>query len=496
MDQPYSRMADMLLDTQYYNVSDPSPYDDTGWTMGAMRNVKTVRVVDKSVLDAPATLLTEDAKVTGQLTGPTSAVAYVINHNTDNTLATLRFRLKDVKMSTAEDSFKIGDQQFNTGSFILKKEGNPQDLRARLESAVTELGLKAVSVDKLPEVKTHELAVPRIAIVHTWTNTQNEGWYRIEFDKLQIPYTYISDHVIRNTPNLREKFDVLIFPPVGGSAQTIVNGMPRRGDPMPWKASAITPNFAKSPDQTDDMRGGMTVTGVANLQKFIEDGGLFITIGSSVSSIPIDYGITTGVSIQPADKLQARGSIYNSTFADRKSPIAYGYDAGLPIYFSQAPLFQVAAGGGGGGQGGGPTPRASGRGGVSDPDVIQAMPQPRPADPANRPDPDQDQRESPFFVPPPLRPRVVLRFVSDEKNLLISGMLAGANELANRPAIVDVPVGRGHVVMFATNPMWRHQTQGEFFLLFNAALNYDNLNVGRTEPQRGQGQRTSTAEDQ
>jgi hypothetical protein len=500
MDQPYSRMADMLLDTQYYNVSDPSPYDDTGWTMGAMRNVKTVRVVDKSVLDAPATLLTEDAKVTGQLTGPTSAVAYVINHNTDNTLATLRFRLKDVKMSTAEDSFKIGDQQFNTGSFILKKEGNPQDLRARLESAVTELGLKAVGVDKLPEVKTHELAVPRIAIVHTWTNTQNEGWYRIEFDKLQIPYTYISDHVIRNTPNLREKFDVLIFPPVGGSAQTIVNGMPRRGDPMPWKASAITPNFAKSPDQTDDMRGGMTVTGVANLQKFIEDGGLFITIGSSVSSIPIDYGITTGVSIQPADKLQARGSIYNSTFADRKSPIAYGYDAGLPIYFSQAPLFQVAAGGGGGGggggQGGGPTPRASGRGGVSDPDVIQAMPQPRPADPANRPDPDQDQRESPFFVPPPLRPRVVLRFVSDEKNLLISGMLAGANELANRPAIVDVPVGRGHVVMFATNPMWRHQTQGEFFLLFNAALNYDNLNVGRTEPQRGQGQRTSTAEDQ
>ena len=151
----------------------------------------------------------------------------------------------------AADSFKIGDQQYNTGSFIIKKDGNPADLRSRLESAVTELGLKAVGVEKLPEVKTHELAVPRIAIVHTWINTQNEGWYRIEFDKLN-PYTYISDHVIRNTPNLREKFDVLIFPPVGGSAQTIVNGMPRRGDAIPWKASAITPNFGNSPDQTDD----------------------------------------------------------------------------------------------------------------------------------------------------------------------------------------------------------------------------------------------------
>ncbi|HJP90543.1 MAG TPA: M14 family zinc carboxypeptidase [Pyrinomonadaceae bacterium] len=495
MDQPYSRMADMLLDTQYYNVSDPAPYDDTGWTMGAMRNVKTVRVVDKSVLDAPATLLTEDAKVTGQLTGPASAVVYVINHNTDNTLATLRFKLKDVKMSAAEDSFKIGEQQFNTGSFIIKKDGNPQDLRTRLESTVAELGLKAVGIDKLPDVKTHELAVPRIAIVHTWINTQNEGWFRIEFDRLQIPYTYISDQVIRDTPNLRQKFDVLIFPPVGGSAQTIVNGLPKRGDPIPWKQSDVTPNFGNSPDQTDDMRGGMSVAGVANLQKFIEDGGLFITIGG-IAQIPIDYGITNGVSIQQSDKLQARGSIYNSTFADRKSPIAYGYDVGLPVYFNQTPLFQVAAGGGGGfggggggGQGGGGASRASGRGGIGDPDVVQAMPQPRPADRSERGD-DQEQRESPFFVPPQLRPRVVLRFANDEKNLLISGMLAGGNELANRPAVVDVPVGRGHVVMFATNPMWRHQTQGEFFLVFNAALNYDNLGVGRAEP-RGQSPRSS-----
>src|SRR4029078_13042794 len=98
--------------------------------------------------------------------------------------------------------------------------------------------------------------------------------------------------------------------------------------------------------------------------------------------VPIYYGITNRVSIQQADKLQARGSIYNSTFADRKSPIAYGYDAALPIYFNKSPVFQVAAGGGGGfggggGQGGGAGSRASGRGSVTDPDVIQAMPQAR-----------------------------------------------------------------------------------------------------------------------
>jgi len=279
-----------------------------------------------------------------------------------------------------------------------------------------------------------------------------------------------------------------------------------RGDPIPWKGSTLTPAMANSPDQTDDIRGGIGLQGVSNLQKFIEEGGLFVTVGG-VSQIPIDYGITTGVSVQAADKLQARGSIYNATFADRKSPIAYGYSEGLGIYFSQAPLLQVAAGGGpgggfggggGGGQGAGAgANRASGRGGVGDPDVVQGMPQPRPPDPAaSAEQAAADQRENLAFVPPNLRPRIVLRFGSDEKTLLISGMLAGGSELVNKPAVVDIPVGKGHVVMFATNPMWRHQTQGEFFLLFNAALNYDNLGVGRSEGGGGGGRQRPSADDQ
>ncbi|MBA3357808.1 MAG: hypothetical protein H0U18_18080 [Pyrinomonadaceae bacterium] len=70
MDQPYSRMADMMMDTQYYNVNDPRPYDDTGWTLGALRNVKTVRVTDMVVLEAPANLLASDVRVRGRLVSP------------------------------------------------------------------------------------------------------------------------------------------------------------------------------------------------------------------------------------------------------------------------------------------------------------------------------------------------------------------------------------------------------------------------------------------
>src|SRR5262249_56463724 len=55
MDQPYSRLADMLLDTQWYSVTDPRPYDDTGWTLGALFNVKTVRVTGTGILKAAMT---------------------------------------------------------------------------------------------------------------------------------------------------------------------------------------------------------------------------------------------------------------------------------------------------------------------------------------------------------------------------------------------------------------------------------------------------------
>jgi Zinc carboxypeptidase len=508
MDQPYSRMADMLLDTQYYNVNDPRPYDDTGWTLGALRNVKTVRVTDKAVLQTPMTLLTSDAKVTGSLSTAAAPVAYIINHNAENTLMTLRYKLKDLKINAAEEPFEASGQKFNAGSFIIKAADNTGDLKQTLTGPVAESGLKAIAVDKLPDLKTHLLAVPRIGILHTWTNTQNDGWFRIEFDRLQIPYTYISDQVIRNTPKLRNKFDVIIFPPVGGSAQTIVNGIPMRGAAIPWKASDVTPNMALSPDQTDDMRGGMSLAGVVNLQKFIEDGGLFIPI-SNCSRVAIDYGIVTGVNIQDTRQLQARGSVYSATFADRRSPIAYGYAETLPVYFNQAPVFQVGGGGGGGfgggggggeggpGGGAGATARASGRGSLTDPDIVQAMPL---AAPPPRQSPDQltqEQRlqQGAFFVPPNQRPRIVLRFASDEKSLLISGMLAGGTELANAPAVVDVPVGQGHVVMFANNPMWRHQTQGSFFLIFNAALNYDHLNVGRDRPAGPASDRTRAGDD-
>ena len=522
MDQPYSRMADMLLDTQFYNINDPPPYDDTGWTLGALHNVKTVRVTDPAILKASMTPVAAPAKFDGSLTGGSTAVAYLINHNADNTLFTMRYRLKDVKMSAAEEAFTLGGQSYNAGTFVIKTEGAPSDLRSRLESNARELGLKVVAVGELPKVPMHEIAAPRIAVVHTWTNTQNEGWYRIALDQLKIPYEYISDVKLGKIANLRERFDVILFGPVGGTSQRIVNGTPMRGDPVPFQGSALTPNLAGAPDTTDDMRGGMGIEGVARIAKFLDEGGLFITISGN-ASIPIDYGLIEGVTIQAPQNLRARGTVVNSVFADKKSPIAYGYGDNLGVYFNQSPLFNVAApggfggrsgggggappatavtpaaGGGRGGRGGGrggavpaaaagtPFPgetgqnRPSGRGTPNDPDI----PQGRPlfTNPAVLPGATPDDEvgggaAARLLNAPEARPRVVLRF-ADENDLFISGMLSGGSELAGKPAVIDAPHGKGHVLLFANNPMWRSETHGSYFLLFNAMLNFAHLDAGR-----------------
>ena len=81
----------------------------------------------------------------------------------------------------------------------------------------------------------HELDVPRIGYVHSWSNTQNEGWVRAALDTYGVPYTYFGDIKLREG-NLRQKYDVIVYPHVGGSAQAQVNGIPKTGSmPLPYK---------------------------------------------------------------------------------------------------------------------------------------------------------------------------------------------------------------------------------------------------------------------
>src|SRR6266498_3847859 len=100
MDQPYSRIADMMLDLQYWAPNDPQRniYDDTAWTFGELGNVQVVRVMDVKALDAPMEKVKGEVMASGGVMGRggDGETTYVINHNADNALITFRYRLKDV----------------------------------------------------------------------------------------------------------------------------------------------------------------------------------------------------------------------------------------------------------------------------------------------------------------------------------------------------------------------------------------------------------------
>ena len=502
-DQPFRTLADMYFSIQNYAPQNPSPYDDTGWTFQYMRDLKILPVENKSILDQQMTMLTADAKAPGGIEGTGSVL--VVDHTGDNNIVSFRFRNKDVKMLAAEDDFELGGHKFRAGAIIV-----PNADREKLEPMLKDLGLSAWAVASAPGVKTHDLDVPRIGYIHSWTRTQDEGWWRAALDTFGVPYTYFADQKLKEG-NLRSKYDVIIFPHVGGTPQSQVNGMAVTGNtPLPYKKTAEFPNLAFV-DSSDDIRGGMGLQGLLELAKFVQDGGTLITEGSTTTIFPA-YAITSGVTVEEPAQLFVRGSILRSRIVDKKSPIAYGYDAtDLPVYFSQAPVLNVAAGGGfgggrGGGRGGAPgeNPNA-GIGQNVTPNAVPVHISPFEADTnappaAGRGERPQADEAAAFrqlaqqngFAVPEGRARVVLQFPANPNDMLLSGTLANGQFLANRAAAIDEPLGKGHVVMFAIRPFWRWQTQGTYSLGFNTIMNWNDLDAGKAAP----GARGTTAQPQ
>jgi len=106
MDQPYSRIADALLDHQYWSPDDPqkTPYDDTGWTFGELFNVKVFRVTDPKVLNAAMERVNE-VKPAGGVQG--EGAIFAINNSAEPALATLRYQLRAADMLAAEEPFEL-----------------------------------------------------------------------------------------------------------------------------------------------------------------------------------------------------------------------------------------------------------------------------------------------------------------------------------------------------------------------------------------------------
>ena len=475
-DQPYRTLADMYFALQHFSPKNPAPYDDTGWTFPLMRDITITPIGDKRLLDQPMTMLTKDAVAPGGVSGAGGVV--VVDNTADNNIAAFRFKFAKTRMDAAEQDFDADGHHFRAGALII-----PNANRTQLDGALQRLGLSAYAMASVPHVKTHPLDVPRIGYVHSWTRTQDEGWVRAALDTYGIPYTYFGDVKLRDG-NLRRKYDVIIMPHIGGTVQSMVNGIPKTGaTPLPYKKTAEFRSFG-TPDSSSDIRGGMGLDGVKNLYDFVQQGGTLIVEGSTSEIFP-SYNLAPGVTIEQPASLFARGSIMRGEITDMSSPIVYGYERDqIPVYFNQGPVMRVATG-----------PREFFGGFNRGPDVgqdVTPMATPMPLSPWH-PDSGIDSGP-PSRGPGRVRgrgapnasadtssqgPRVILRFPRRPADMLLSGTLQGGEALSDRAQVVDESVGKGHIVMFAIRPFWRWQTQGTYMLGFNTIMNWDHLDAGR-----------------
>ena len=478
MDQPYSRIADALLDRQYWAPDDPQkhPYDDTGWSFGDLFHVKTVRVTDAAILKVKMEKIADPNAEFGKVSG--SGSVYAVNNSADIALLGLRYVLKDATVSVADKTFDAEGHHFEAGSLLIQNAD-----AAKAKAAFSDAGVDAVSLAAMPSTNTHAAPTPRIAFMHTWLATQTEGWWREAFDHEHIPYDYISTQTVAKEDDLRAKYDVIIFAPVGrSSSQQIINGMPMWGNPLPWQKTDLTPNLTI--DSTEDMRPGLTYSGVEHLKDFISKGGLLIT-SEDTAQFAIDMGFAPGVFVVPhAANLRVTGSVLDAVFVDKSSPIANGYTGDLGVYSAEGMSFTVSnttTGGGGGRRGAGDeTHRPTGRGGPNDEDVPEdrplaqpeKLPTPKPweAAPVN----EDQARNNVFLIPEKYRPQVILRFGTG-KDFLLSGLLDGGTAIQEKPIVVDAHLGDGNTLLFANNPVYRGETLGSYALVFNAILNYDHL---------------------
>ena len=249
--------------------------------------------------------------------------------------------------------------------------------------------------------------LPRIAIYRPWTGNMDEGWCRWVLEQFNLPYVSLTDSVAK-AGKLRDHFDVLLVPDM--SLREMRDGNSPKDSPPPYA-------------------GGLGTAGIDAIREFVTNGGTLVlldhaselateSLGVPVTRIVVPRRLTDETRSrapgagESAEPLYAPGSILR-VLVDTTNAISYGMPDTAAVYFTNSVTFDVGA--------------AS-------------------------------------------QVRVIARYPARGEDILLSGYLQGASQIAGKAAAISAPVGRGHVVMFGFRPQHRGQSYGTFRMLFNALL--------------------------
>lgn len=227
---------------------------------------------------------------------------------------------------------------------------------------------------------------PKIGLYKGYTSSMDEGWTRLVFDNFQIPHRSVSDQDLR-TGNL--DFDAVILP--ADNENTIVKGL---------SAERYPEQFA----------GGIGEQGVANLKKFVENGGKLICFDDGCELVIKRFALPLKnvLSNLKRNEFYNPGSIVRLQ-VDAADPLAKGLPQQTAAYFINSSAFEISD---------------------------------------------------------PVKVKSIARYA--EKDVLLSGWILGEKHLNGKTALAEAAYGKGKIILFAFRPQHRGQTFATFPFIFNS----------------------------
>ncbi len=351
------------------------------------------------------------------------------------TLLAARYRLAPFKVEIAEKSFRAGAGEYPAGSWIIE---NQSGLPSALEQVSKELALDFDQVAARPDVPRHDAVVPRLGVWVPWADTDMIGWIRYILDQRKIPYMYVRDDDIR-AGQLKNHVDVIVYGNVLMDLQGQIHGIEKSTGPLAFKKTDQFPSLG-TPAESDDITGGIGYTGLANLHQFVEEGGLLISLGSG-SALILESGFVRSVQRANLEGFRTPGAHVGVKFVQPEHPVAYGYPTVTYVLRSNYPAYD-------------PPRRWT--------TMSYCM----------------SCLTGPFDYTNVVMQWGTTAFESGETGspIIISGGGKNPEALEGRPAILDVPIGKGSVLAFNFNPMHRDMNRVDHRYLWNGILNWKYIN--------------------
>ncbi len=447
MDQPYRNAAVNFLEEQKFPADEPNPpYDDVAWTFPLIYGVAGAKIDDRGILTASMEPVEGPVKAAGAVNG--SGDIFLLRDTGQTSLLEARLILAAYQVDAAETAFQADGARYPAGSWIVQA---PHDA---VEQASSRLGLSFTAVAAMPDVRRHLLDLPRVGLLHTWTSTQDAGWARYTLDQTGLRYELISDTDLRHG-GLSGRFDLILFPNSSGSFASMVHGIDPKYGPLAYTKTEEYPSHG-IPDASDDITGGMGFEGLLELQKFVRDGGVLLALANA-GTLVVDGGLVRDVD-QVSGGFNTPGSEVRVKVLRPEHPIAYGYEELDSVFRGNGPLWDVDK-----------RDRRFA--------VVQFGTKKVELDEKEKKEGEGDIEEEEIedAGTPAASPAAAKEDKKEDKRLVLSGFVRGEDVVDGKPAILDVPVGKGRVILYAFNPLHRYLNLSDFRFVYNALLNWNDL---------------------